>query len=265
MKKNILVVLGALSVLLAGCRSYVETTYVPAQQQQAPAPRSPLQIKTEVAEDSFSIESAVNTKLRLKIIYGNAESTFSRKVAERLINAVLLDNAELTLSDPCDAVVVLMPEFEVVDSDGGYFRVKCTEVTAQIKSTRKIYASKTIEPASLPRRLGLNNAKNQYVNPVVQALSAYLGQELRKISNNDISVTEMRFALKNHRQHADSIAISRQVERISNILRSMHGVVNFTNVAQHTTQAAVTFRIVYLKNLYPQGLVNAVNVKLETK
>ena len=137
MKKNILVVLGALSVLLAGCRSYVETTYVPAQQQQPPAPRSPLQIKTEVAEDSFSIESAVNTKLRLKVIYGNAESTFSRKVAERLINAVLLDNAELTLSDPCDAVVVLMPEFEVVDSDNDTFcidSIKYNNTTKDISS-----------------------------------------------------------------------------------------------------------------------------------
>lgn len=265
MKKSILTVIGAINIVCAGCNSYVGDTHVPQPTPQPVATQSPIHIKNQTAEDSFSIESAVNTKLRLKIIYGASEKSFSQKVAERLTNTVLLEKAELTLLDPCDAVVLLTPEFELFDCDGGYYRVKCKQVTVQIKSAQKLYASKTVEPDSLPRKLGLSNAKNQYVNPVVNALSAYLGQKLQKISNNDIAVTEMRFALKNHRQYADTTAIAKQVERISNILRSMPGIVNYTNIAQHTSQAAVTFRIVYLKDKYPQGLVNAINVKLEVK
>ena len=265
MKKNILIICGALTAVLTGCRPFVGETYVPPQQQPAPAVHSPIHVKTRAAEDSFSIESAVNTKLRIKIVFGTSEKTFCRKVAERLMNAVLLDNAELSINDPYDAVITLVPEFELVDSDGGYFRVKCTEFTAQIISDKKVYSSKTIEPAPLPRKLGLDNAKNQYVNPVVNALTAYLGKELQKISNNDISATEIRFVLKNFRENADSASIARQVEKISSILHSMPGIVNYTNVAQHTSQAAVTFRIVYLKDKYPQGIVNAINVKLETK
>lgn len=265
MKKQILVACCALNVMFTGCRLHVDETYVPSQLPPQSAVQSPVRLKTQSAEDSFSIESAVNTKLRLKIVFGVSEQNFSRKVAERLANAVLLDKAELTLNDPCDAVVTLVPEFELIDSDGGYFRVKCTQVSARIMSTRKVYATKTIEPPAMPRKLGLENAKNQYVNPVVNALSSYLGQELQKISNNDVSVTEMRFALQNIRQHADPTAISRQVEKISAVLNSMPGVINYTNVAQHTSQAKVTFRIVYLKDRYPQGLVNAINSKLETK
>lgn len=263
MKKNILIVLGISTSIFAGCIPYVEPTYVPPQQQSPMPPPSPVREKTHVAEDSFSIESAVNTKMRIKIICSQSERSFCRKLAERLITSVFLENAELTLNDPCDAVVHLIPEFEEVDKDGGYFRIKCTQVTAQIKSDRKIYASTTVEPAPLRRKLGLDNAKNQYVNPVAKALAAYLKEELQRISNNDISVTEMRFALKNPRRTVDNIAISHQVERIHRILRSMPGVVNYTNVAQHTSQAAVTFRIVYLKDKYPQGIVNAVNAKLE--
>ena len=125
MKKNILIICSALTSALTGCTPFVGDTYVPVQQPAAAAVHSPIHVKTRAAEDSFSIESAVNTKLRLKIVFSASEKTFCRKVAERLINAVLLDNAELTINDPYDAVISLVPEFELVDSDGGYFRVTC--------------------------------------------------------------------------------------------------------------------------------------------
>ena len=262
MKSILAVTVCSLAVILSGC---LDRTVLPEPIQPLPPAQSPINPATRPAEDSFSIESAVSTKLRLKIIGSKSEPDFCSKVAERLAESVVLSKAELTLHDPYDAVITITPEFELIDSDGDYYRINCQQVSVRIQSEQKTYAVKTVEPAPMPRKMGLKNAKNQYAKTVVAALTDYLSSELTRISNQDVAVTEMRFKLRNWQEKADPAAIASQVGKISQILHNMPGIINYTNIAQSTSQASVTFRIVYLKGQYPQGLVNAVTSKLATK
>ena len=261
--KNTQIFLGILSgLLLTGC--VLDDPELQPEIKPLPAQEAPARQRTQ-AEANFSVTSEVSTKLRVTIVPGNEERSFCRKLAQRLAGRVVIDKAELVLDSNGDAQIVLDPEFELKDQSGSYYRIICNQINAKIVSNRKVYAMTTIEPKSMPRKLGLQNAKNQYLAQAADALAPFLSKELEKISNKDVAVCIVDFALANAQEQPDSRSVAIQIDKIARILNSTNGIINYTNIRQDVSRATCSFRVVFLKDQFPQGLTNVLNLKLASK
>ena len=146
-----------------------------------------------------------------------------------------------------------------------YYRVNCKQIDVSISTGKKVYAAMTCEVENLPRKLGLQNAKDQYLPQAVNAIAPFLGKELERISNEQVAVSEVNLTLANFQTKPEARYVSEQVNRVAEILSAMSGVLNFTNVRQDVNKATCTFRIVYLKEQFPQGIANVLNAKLSGK
>lgn len=262
MKKYNLFVAVMLVVLSNGCA--LERAQISPNPQPIPQAPAPVRTVTQ-ANANFSVASEVNTKLRVVFNWPAAEKTFSAKLAERLAGSVILDKAEITLNSTADLVVTIIPEFELLDKTREYYRIKCNQIKVSIASKQKVYAMTTVEPKSLPRKLGVQNAKNQYLAPAVKTIAPFLKKELEKISNESVAVSVVDFSLANVQENPESQYVAAQVNRISLILSSTPGVINFTNIRQNVANATCSFRVVYLKEKFPQGITNMLNLKLAGK
>lgn len=261
--KKINLFFAAVSVLFfGGCAS--DKVVIQRKPQPLPAAHAPVRATT-TANANFTVADEVNAKLRVSFYPSPAEKSFCIKLAKRLADSVVLDKADIVLSSGGDVVISLKPEFELIDKTGNYYRVNCNEFTASIFSKQKIYAMTTIEPAPLPRKLGADKAKNQYMKPIADAIVPFLKKELDKISNGQIAVSIVDFSLKNIQENPEPQYVAAQVNRIAQVLSSMSGVINYTNIRQDVSKAACSFRIVYLKEQFPQGITNVLNLKLASK
>lgn len=262
MKKSNLLFAVIVMALSNGCaieKAQVSPKVQPIQ--QAPAPIR----EVTQANANFSVVNEVNTKLRVFFSWPAAERSFCKNLAARLAGAVILDKAEIVLSPPDDVVIRLSPEFELLDKTHEYYRIKCNQISVSIVSPQKVYAVTTVELQPLPRKLGAQNAKNQYLAPAVKAISPFLKKELEKISNESVAVSVLDFSLANVQENPESQHIAAQVNKISQILSTTPGVINFTNIRQDVSKATCSFRVVYLKDQLPQGLANVLNLKLAGK
>lgn len=248
------------AVLLCGC--IIPDAEVSPRVQPIPPQTVAPQPVNQVAVTSFTIENAVNTKVRGKINYSGLEADFSRRLADRLTAAVILQKAELVTSGLHDITITVAPEFEIKDQDEEYTRAVCREVVISVHVNGSLYASKVIEPAAMPRKLGVANAKNQYLAPVTAAAAEFLSKTIDNISNTNIGVSELTFRLASSDGKLDSAKVAAQVEKLNLVLKSTNGIVNYTIVSQDNSKGLSSFRIVYMKNSFPQGLVNALNLKL---
>ncbi len=250
--------------LAVGC--VADKPYVPAPAKEVEA-AAPVHAKNIGSENGFAIVSDADTALRVAFTLTDAKNPFSWKLAERLAGMVCQDGkVRLVTAAPYDLNIVIAPEFEVIDKDGGYVRIKCTQVSFAIRpmesKSKEIYAVKTIVPAELPRQLGEEKAVVQYVAPVAKEAAPFLEKELERLGNTKLAVTEMKFKLKNQLAKPDPVQLAAQAAKISGVLASMPGVVSAQNVFQDTKAAGCTFRIVYLKEQFPQGIANAINLEL---
>ena len=54
------------------------------------------------------------------------------------------------------------------------------------------------------------------------------------------------------------------IEKLAQVLKTTKGIVRFFNVAQDVSKGECTFRIVYIKNAFPEGVSNHLSAKLAT-
>ena len=261
MKNSVLFSAAVLGTLVF-CGCIIPDADVSPRVKPLPTPAVAPQPVSQVAVTSFTIENEVNTKLRAKINYSGLEADFSRRLAERLAATVILNKAEIVTGGPYDIAISVAPEFEIKDTDGEYTRAICREVVISVQINGSIYASKVIEPAPLPRRLGVANAKNQYLKQVASAAADFLSKNIDNISNSHIGVSELTFRLASTDGKLDSAKVAAQVEKLNIVLKSTNGIVNYTIVSQDNAKGLSSFRIVYMKNSFPQGLINVLNLKL---
>ena len=264
MKKIQLFAVSAIvSAIVSGCSPAVKVETMPHTPPVNPAGAT-FRTVTQ-ADANFSVSNEVNTKLKVGFTWTGGEDSFSRKLAERLAGRVVIDNAELLRNDKCDVAINIAPEFELVDKSGSYYRVNCTQIIVSILANSKIYAMTAIEPKAQPRKLGINNAKNQYLNPALKELVPFLKNELTKLSNNEIAVSILDFSLENVQEHPGSDAVAKRIDKLVHVLNTTPGIVNYLNIRQDVSKATCSFRVVYLKNHFPQGLANVINLKLAGK
>ena len=262
MKKTNLLFAVMVMALSNGCA--IENAQISPKPQPIKQAPAPVRVFTQ-ANANFSVVNEVNTKLRVVFNWSAAEKSFCEKLAARLAGAVILDKAEIVLNSSGDVIITLLPEFELLDKTREYYRIKCNQIEVSIASKQKVYAMTTVEPKSLPRKLGVQNAKNQYLASAVKAIAPFLKKELEKISNESVAVSVVDFSLANVQENPESQYVAAQVNRISQILSSTPGVINFTNIRQNVANATCSFRVVYLKEKFPQGITNMLNLKLAGK
>lgn len=251
-----------LLLLLCGCSSAAPR--IPQQPQKPLPPQQPPQRRISQVNASFTVADEINTKLRVFFDI-SSERAFSSKLAQRLAGRVVLKKAELTLSGRGDAVILIRPEFETVDVSGSYHRINCNQISVAISAKDKIYAMTTIEPKALPRKLGAQKAKDQYLAPAVKAIEPFLRRELERLSREEVAVSVVNFSLANTGAVPTSLEMAVRVNKIANMLRSMPEILNFTNIRQDAATATCSFRIVYLSKRFPQGLRNVLNLRLAAK
>ncbi|MBQ9775750.1 MAG: hypothetical protein IJW17_06900 [Lentisphaeria bacterium] len=261
--KKVNLLIAAVSVALS-CGCTIDRVRVSPEPQPLPAAPAPVKMVTQ-ADADFSVASEVNTKLRVVFNWTDAEKSFCTKLAERLAGKVVLDEAEIVRNSQGDVVITLQPEFELVDKTGEYYRINCNQIAVSIASKQKVHAVTTVEPKALPRKLGAQNAKNQYLTLAVEQIAPFLKKELEKLSKEQVAVSVVDFALKNVQEQPESQYVAAQINKITRILSSTSGVINFTNIRQDVSKAACSFRVVYLKEQFPQGISNVLNLKLAGK
>lgn len=259
MKKTALVIFAGTCALLTGC-STPQTIYVPQPVQQQPQATAPIRNATQ-ADADFVLVNEVSLKLRARLSPSGTENAFNQKLMQRLA-AGLNNTADIVFADPGDVKIILSSSFEQKDADSGFYRIRCEQVTATVLFQGKQVASKIVEPRELPRKAGLQNAKDQYLNPVVTVLVPFLQKELLNLSNTELAVSELNFGLANKQKKTTSSQVAMQVNRIKNTLEKLDGVVNYTIVSQDVTNATCSFRVVYRKSQFPQGFANALNLEL---
>lgn len=262
MKKINLFIAAASTAMLCGCVS--ERVVVQGAPPPVHSSHAPIRMTTQ-ANANFSVTDEANAKLRVAFRWNAAEKSFCKKLAERLAGKVVLDKADILLNAEGDVLISLEPEFELLDKSGNYYRINCNQIAVKLYSAQKIYAVNDIELAPLPRKLGIHKAKEQYLTPAVNALEPFIRKELDKISGEQIAVSIVDFSLANVQEQPDSEYIAVQVNRISNILRSTGGIIKFTNIRQDVSKAKCSFRVVYMKDRFPQGITNVLNLKLANK
>ena len=224
----------------------------------------PVRPQTAAAE-KVAVANVAPAKLRVGIVYSQKEDEFGSKLATVLTEKAVLEQADLVSSRCGDAVVSLKPEFELKDKSGNYYRIICKQVEIVISANKKICAVTTITPKPMRRQLNIQDAKDQYIDQVTAAAIPFIKAELQKLSQNTIAVSVVDFAFANWNVLPGARSIAPKVAEIEKVIKSIPGVIEYSNAGQNNAKAVTTFRIVYYKDAFPQGLVNALNQKLVEK
>lgn len=259
MNKSSLAIFAGACALLAGC-STPETIYVPRPAPQLPEATAPQRIETQASAD-FVVVNEVSLKLRSHLSSSGQETAFNRKLMQQLA-AAMSGITDFVPAESSDVKIILSSSFEQKDADAGFFRIRCEQVSATMWYQGKQIASKVVNPVELPRKAGIQNAKDQYLAPAAESLAPFLQKELLNLSNTELAVSELNFGLANGQKKSTSSNVAAQVNRIKKTLDKLEGVVNYTIVSQNVANATCSFRVVYKKQLFPQGLANVLNLKL---
>ncbi len=255
----------ALAATLAGCCSAPQT--VPPQPLPLPPAPAPVELKNTGDKGGFEIVSEANTKLRVLFTSSAAESAFASRLAQDLAEGINSSgNIRLVGSAPYDLSIAITPLFEVFDTDGEYVRIKCSRVSIAVSpavsGNKELYSVKNIVPADMPRQLGAQRAKDQYLKPVAKEALPFLNKELARIADTKIAATEIKFQMKNWNAKPDAAELAHEAAKIKSVLDKTPGIISFQNISQNNASATCTYRVVYMKDAFPQGLVNDINSKL---
>lgn len=262
MKKAFLVLFAGSCALLAACSTPAPIYVAPTVQPKVEA-TSPQRAVSQVDADFIAVDE-VNLKLRVRMQDTGSESAFSKKLIQRL-SSNLTAVAEFVSDGAGDVKIVFTPEFELKDADGEFCRVRCVQVETAIFYQNRQIAARVVSPAELPRKVGEQNAKDQYLAPVAAKIAPFLQKELLQLSGTELAVSEINFALKNTQKSSTSVNVAEQVNKIKQVFDSMEGVVSYAISNQDVKNATCSFRVVYQKRMFPQGIANALNLKLANK
>ena len=259
MKKSILGTAAVFcGIFLSGCCSEE------CSKEVAPAPVAPPVKKVTTARVqniSFSVGDEVKTKLRLQIRHSAGNEDFSERLVQ-MIGDDLLKEVEIGKFSESDGVIRLGNEFKVVDKTGEYVRVICKRISVSVVCYDQLKSSKTIRLKGMPRKLGYDNAVEQYLDPAARELRKYLVPKIAALNNELLGVSQITMQIRNFKR-GDNQIFSREVEKIVRTLGTVNGVLKCQNIAQDIAAGTCTLRIVYSKRNFPQGVRNALNNKLK--
>ena len=261
MKKSLLI-LSAATCFLTGC-TFTDPVVPPKPAPLPPPKENPPVAPARVVTRSFSITSAIDTKMRVNFEYASAEQKFCGKLAARLAEEVMLDKAELVTQAPYDATVRIVPEFELVDQTGDFYRVNCKEVRFTIVTAGKLLGLTTVTPAALPRKRGLDNAKEQYLKAVAEKAAAFVSKKFDVLTATQLGITNVTFKIAGHNTENTISEFSKRIDRLNDVLKKTQGISNYQIISQDIVKGECTFRVVYMKEKFKHGIINALSVELD--
>lgn len=285
-QKTMIALLAGTSTLLVACATSASADVAPAPVASAPvasapvtaapvtaAPvtqqvpkskrKSPVRVFSQTKVDFISVDE-VNLKLRAGMVSSGKETAFNQKLIQRLAGNVL-SVAELASGDSGDVKIVLSSDFEHKDSEGEYRRIRCVQVNVAIFSQGRQIATKVVEPREMQRVKGEQAAKDQYLPAVVAEIAPFLQKELLALSKTELAVSELNFTLARKQKKSSTASVAAEINKLKQAFDQMDGVINYTITKQDVKNATCSFRIVYQKRQFPQGLANALNHALSSK
>ena len=160
-----------------------------------------------------------------------------------------------------DGVIRVSNEFEIKDKTGEYVRVICKGIRIEMFFGNQLKMAKNIRLRALPRKLGFDNAVDQYLTPAAREASKFLSSRIAAVNREKLAVREIVIKISGSTKESKR-AFSREVDKVARVIGSIKGVINYRNIAQDPASSTCTFRIVYTKEQMPQGIRNVLNNKL---
>ena len=256
MKKNLLLAVVAFSALMTGCCKDHSTSGAAAP---APVPEKkerPAKVETL----AFSVGDEVKAKLRLKIEHSKGNAEFSQKLFD-LISDDLLSEAQIGMFRNYDGVIRLSNDFEIKDKTGEYVRVICKGIRVEMFFSNQLQMARRITLRPLPRKLGYDNAVEQYLTPAAREVRKFLARKIAEVNREQLAVREITVKIAGSRKGKVE-NFSQEVVRVAQTVSSIKGVLSYQILNQDPVVGNCTFRIVYVKGQLPQGMRNILNNKL---
>ena len=263
------------ALCMTGCVTYVvqpEAQPVQPVQQQDETPVTPSrgsEVKrttTELPSTETKILGTAQDKPRVafrSLTSDGSEATFCKKVASECVQRLLPRQARVVTAPKADMTVVFDAEFKEVSSFGEYVLMECKEFRVRIIDVNEEELSSmiVIHPQKMPRKLGRDEAINQYVAPVCTELFPKLSDEIARLAGENINVEEVTFLVKCAPSSNQTDEFRREMQRIKGILDGESGILSWELSSQDAENQRCTFRVVYKKGSFREGLGNKLGLK----
>jgi len=201
-------------------------------------------------------------------VSGEGATDSERQLAGRLVfqakGGLASDKAEVRLEkDASDAILTIRPRLTTVDHDGNYWRLNC-EVQSELRASnaKRVFAAKSFKFVAPKRVLGLENAVKQFEDEGGRAVSDWCAKELNHIFDRDVEVALLNIELIQRPVDAQRNVVedNRQIMAIGEGLRRMPGIISYELTGRNEGQGTCTYRVVYFRREYPNGIGTHVSV-----
>lgn len=201
-------------------------------------------------------------------ISGEGATEPERQLAGRLVfqakGGLASDKAEVRLEkEASDAVLSIRPRLTTVDHDGNYWRLNC-EVQSELRASnaKRVFAAKSFKMVAPRRVLGLENAVKQFEDEGGRAVSDWCAKELKHVFDRDVEVALLNIELVQKPVDAERnvVADNRQIMAIGEGLQRMPGLISYELTGRNESQGTCTYRVVYFRKDYPNGIGTHVSV-----
>ncbi len=201
-------------------------------------------------------------------ISGDGATDPERQLAGRLVfqakGGLASDKAEVRLEkEASDAVLSIRPHLTTVDHDGNYWRLNC-EVQSELRAsnTKRVFAAKSFKFVAPKRVLGLENAVKQFEDEGGKAVSDWCAKELKHIFDRDVEVALLNIELVQSPADAkrNVVADNQKIMAIGEGMRQMPGLISYELTGRNESQGTCTYRVVYFRKDYPNGIGTHVSV-----
>lgn len=192
------------------------------------------------------------------------ERNFCAKLIQECVQRMLPKNARVVSEAKADMMVKIGCEFKEVSSFGEFVKMECKAVSSSVVGIRDEELSSLIvvHPQPMERALGRDEAVNQYVMPACKELLPRLRSEIDRLAGENIAVSQITFLVKCAPSVNATDAFRSEIERIKKLLDGTKGVMSWELAVQDAENQKCTFRIVYMKKKFTEGLSNKLGREL---
>jgi hypothetical protein len=235
--------------LLAGCASTAVTTPNTPRTPQPPAP-----ISGRTVPDTMAAEAAVETVKHFNILV-KASGNGPVESIRQSVEGRLVENGDKINSDAPDVTVTLNVRATEFDRSGNYLRYEGTVDTSVVRN----WDNKRLgfEPVSArgKRGLGEDEAMRNLTAQLSEASAAFV-QRAARPEQSGLAVQDVTI-----KRPIMSSGSPEYAQQFISAVRAQRGVIYCAMVAHDYENRVLTFRVVYLADAMPEGLLNRLSTE----
>lgn len=184
------------------------------------------------------------------------EKKLSSAIAQLTSGAISANDARVMTSGSVDLRLAVRPKLAVIDQTGDYFRMNCdVEIELNSANTNQVFGVKTIKLVGV-RKLGKNNAVAQFDSPASKATAEWCRSELKRIADKELGVAMLTMQLPRTGDGKPEVSY---IKSIGDNLGRLPNLVSYEFMGQDMQKGVCTYRVVYFKSAYPNGIANEVS------